>query len=69
MTKKSFSYERLFLALLCRRSFFTCAEERRVGIVEHFLSDIAFALCVNIAYPFFEARSESQPPVSGSVIS
>lgn len=70
MTLKIFNRERLFYALLCRCFFFfvTCAEERRVGIVEHFLSDIAFALSVNIAYAFFDARSESQPP-SGSGIS
>ena len=62
MTKKSSSYERLFLALLCRCSFFVAyAEERRVGIVELLGGDIAFALSVNIAYSFFEARSESQP--------
>ena len=56
--------ERLCYALLFRHSFLfvTCAEERRVGISERFVSDISFALCVNIAYAFFEARRESQPP-------
>ena len=56
--------ERLFNAVPFRYSFLfvTCAEERRVGIVERFISDIYFALCVNIAYAFFEARRESQPP-------
>ena len=64
-------YERLLLALLCRRVFLSVAyaEGRRVSIVELLGGDIAFALSVNIAYPFFETRSESQPPVSGSVIS
>lgn len=71
MKEKSFSYERLLLALLCRCAFLSVAytEEGRVGIVELLCGDIAFALCLNIAYPFFDARSESQPPVSGSVIS
>lgn len=70
MTLKIFNRERSFYALLCRCSFFsvTCTEERRIGIVEHFFCDIAFALLLNIAYPFFDARSESQPASSaGSV--
>ena len=63
MTLKISNRERSFYALLCRRFFFfvTCAEVRRIGIVERFLSDIVLALCVNIAYSFFDARSESQP--------
>lgn len=63
MTLKIFNRERSFYALLCRCSFFsvTCTEERRIGIVKHFFCDIAFALLLNIAYSFFEARSESQP--------
>lgn len=62
--------ERLFYDLLFRHSFLfvTCAEERRVGIGERFVSDITVALCVNIAYAFFDARRESQPaPSPGSV--
>ena len=45
MKEKSFSYERLFLALLCRCFFLSVAyaEEGRVGIVE-LLGDIGFAL-------------------------
>ena len=66
-------------SVLCKRSFnavpfrhsflfVTRAKERRVGIGERFISDIVLALRVNIAYPFFEARSESQPaPSDGSV--
>ena len=56
--------ERLFYAILFRHSFLfvTCAEERRVGIGERFVSDITVALRVNIAYAFFDARRESQPP-------
>ena len=63
--------ERLLLALLCRCVFLSVAytEERRVGIIELLSGDIAFALCLNIAYSFFDARSEFQPPVSGSAIS
>lgn len=63
MTLKIFNRERSFYALLCRRSVFfvTCAEERRIGIVERFFCDIVLALLLNIAYSFFEARSESQP--------
>ena len=62
--------ERLLYALLLRHSFLfvTCSEERRVGIGERFISDISFALCVNIAYTFFDARRESQPD-SGVAIS
>ena len=51
------------------QGFVAYAEERRVGIVELLGGDIAFALSVNIAYSFFDARSESQPPVSGAAIS
>ena len=56
--------ERLFNAVPFRHSFLfvTRAKERRVGIGERFISDISFALGVNIAYAFFEARRESQPP-------
>lgn len=56
--------ERLFYAILFRHFFLfvTCAEERRIGIVEHLICDIVLALCVNIAYAFFDARRESQPP-------
>ena len=62
--------ERLSLSLrcFCRVHLFAFAEESRLYIVERLCSDIAFALCVNIAYAFFEARSESQPP-SGDAIS
>ena len=62
--------ERLSLSLLCfcRVHLFAFAEESRLYIVECLCSDIAFALLLNIAYPFFEARSESQPaPSDGSV--
>ena len=56
--------ERLFCALLYSHLFFfvTCAEERRISIVEHLICDIVLALRVNIAYAFFDARRESQPP-------
>ena len=62
--------ERFFNAIPYRNSFLfvTCAEKRRVGICERFISDISFALCVNIAYTFFDARRESQP-ASGVAIS
>lgn len=62
--------ERLSLSLrcFCRVHLFAFAEESRLYIVECLCSDIAFALCVNIAYTFFDARRESQPP-SGVAIS
>lgn len=62
--------ERLSLSLrcFCRVPLFAFAEESRLYIVERLCSDIAFALCVNIAYAFFDARRESQPASSpGSV--
>ena len=56
----------------CGLGFLACGRRFTYGFLlsftERFISDIALALCVNIAYTFFEARRESHPP-SGSGIS
>lgn len=63
---------RLLSRVHCGLGFLTCGRRFTYGFLlsftEHFLSDIALALCVNIAYAFFDARRESQPP-SGVAIS
>ena len=63
---------RLLCRVHCGLGFLTCGRRFTYGFLlsftEHFLSDIALALCVNIAYAFFDARRESQPD-SGVAIS
>ena len=63
---------RLLSRVHCGLGFLTCGRRFTYGFLlsftEHFLSDIVLALRVNIAYAFFDARRESQPP-SGAGIS
>ena len=57
---------RLLSRVHCGLGFLTCGRRFTYGFLlsftEHLFSDIVLALRVNIAYAFFDARRESQPP-------
>lgn len=63
---------RLLCQVRCRPGYLACGSCVTNGFLLSFFetlcSDIAFALCVNIAYAFFDAKRESQP-ASGAGIS
>ena len=57
---------RLLCQVRCRPGYLACGSCVTNGFLLSFFEtlccDIVVALCVNIAYAFFDARRESQPP-------